>query len=79
MACPECGSKVTYAYGDSDIYEKCSACGKVFDNELEGLDEQESVQEEFEYCPISIVSRPMLRKGKSPYKCDGTFKRGRRR
>lgn len=73
MACPECGCKVTYAYGDSDIYEKCSACGKVFDNELEGLDEQE----EFEYHPIS--SRPMLRKEKSPYKCDGTLKRGRRR
>ena len=30
--CPYCGCKVTYPYGDSEIKDKCSACGSIFYN-----------------------------------------------
>jgi len=44
MACPECGCKTTYPYdyegdpnsrldGFFDEYERCAACGKIFDIE----------------------------------------------
>jgi len=46
MACPKCGCKVTYPYGSSDILEKCAHCGKVFDNELEGMDDEEDDYED---------------------------------
>lgn len=45
MACPRCKCKVTYAYGNSDILERCAHCGMIFDFELEGLDEGEEYDE----------------------------------
>ena len=42
-------------------------------------DDQTSVLETFEFKPIKISPMPFYRKEKSPYKCDGTLKRGRRR
>lgn len=48
MACPGCGCKVTYEFdSDSDFlgeygeYEKCSACGFVFDIEFAADDDDE--------------------------------------
>jgi len=41
MACPECGCKETYQYGDSEIFERCQNCGKIFDADHEGVDEDE--------------------------------------
>jgi DNA-directed RNA polymerase subunit RPC12/RpoP len=41
MACPDCGCKETYQYGDSDILEKCANCGKIFDVDYEGVDEED--------------------------------------
>jgi len=43
MACPNCGCKVTYKYGNDDNYdgeinldalERCAACGEIFDVEM---------------------------------------------
>ena len=39
MACPKCGCKVHYQYCDGDFgpederWERCAACGKIFDIE----------------------------------------------
>lgn len=49
MACPKCGCKVTYHYDDSydgdcdgdDFWERCAACGHVFDIDLAGDDDEE--------------------------------------
>ncbi len=41
MACPNCECKVTYQYEDSAYLEKCAYCGKIFDAENEGLDEDD--------------------------------------
>lgn len=41
MACPKCGCKVTYPFGNSDIFERCAHCGNIFDDELEGADEDD--------------------------------------
>jgi hypothetical protein len=41
MACPNCECKVTYQYENSQYMERCANCGKIFDAELEGLDEED--------------------------------------
>ena len=40
-------------------------------------DRSEPVLETFEFKPVKIEPMPFSRKEKSPYKCDGTFKRRR--
>jgi len=47
MACPKCGCKVTYHYDrfpdgiiDDELFERCSACGEIFDIEM-GLDDDD--------------------------------------
>lgn len=47
MSCPQCGCKVTYTWNhsdcgfDDDNIQRCSSCGHIFDEELEGIDEDD--------------------------------------
>lgn len=49
MACPKCGCKVTYQFDpnpdfndpDEDYWERCSACGEVFDTEFAADDDDD--------------------------------------
>ena len=54
MACPGCGCKVTYQYNclDTDFisegeeYERCAACGFIFDAEFAANDDEQSIEGE---------------------------------
>ena len=51
MACPKCGCKVTYQYGEGDGFDpyddqlqRCGGCGNIFDIE-DSADEDEDFDE----------------------------------
>ncbi len=53
MACPKCNCKLTYHYDDAwdgdpcddEIYEKCAACGHIFDIECAAEDADDDLPE----------------------------------
>lgn len=52
MACPACGCKTTYTYDDEDYgpaggdYERCAACGTLFDVEDHTPEDEEGADHE---------------------------------